>query len=296
MVMGKLQEKMKADLTLKGYSEHTREGYLRYVRRFAKHYMRSPAEMGEEEIRAFLLHLVEEQKVDPYLQKAYITALKFFYRTTLRRPEVVANLPSPKLPKHMPVVLSREEVLAIFEAIPYIKHKAMVATSYGAGLRISEVCGLRKSDIDSQRMQIRVHQGKGKKDRFALLSRLVLELLREYYRKVRPKGDWLFPGQNPKKHLTTGAIHHAFKKALGKVGIHKKASMHSLRHSFATHLLENGTDIRFVQALLGHASIRSTVRYLHVSNAYISHIESPFDALRKGEEKGEGGQPCDEKK
>ena len=294
--MGKLHEQMKADLTLKGYSEHTHEAYLRYLRRFAKHFMRSPAELGEEDVRAFLLHLVEEQKADPYLQKAYMSALKFFYRTTLGRPEVVANLPNPKLPKRLPVVLSREEVLAIFEAIPYIKHKAMVATTYGAGLRISEVCALRKSDIDSQRMLIRVHQGKGKKDRFALLSPLVLELLREYYRKVCPKGEWLFPGQNPKKHLTTGAIHHAFKKALKKAGINKKASMHTLRHSFATHLLENGTDIRFVQALLGHASIRSTVRYLHVSNAYICHIESPFDALRKGEEKEEGGEPCNQDK
>jgi len=294
--MGKLHEQMKADLTLKGYSEHTRGAYLRHLRKFAKHFMRSPAELGEEEIRAFLLHLVEERKADPFVQKAYLSALKFFYRTTLGRPEIVANLPSPKLPKRMPVVLSREEVLAIFEALGYIKHKAMVATAYGAGLRISEVCSLRKSDIDSQRMQIRVHQGKGKKDRFALLSPMVLELLREYYRKVRPKGEWLFPGQNPKKHLTTGAIHHAFKKALKKVGINKKASMHTLRHSFATHLLENGTDIRFVQALLGHASIRSTVRYLHVSNAYISHIKSPFDALRKGAKEEQGGQPCDEKK
>jgi len=296
MAMGKLHEQMKADLTLKGYSEHTRAAYLRYLRKFAKHFMRSPAELGEEEIRAFLLHLVEEQKADPYLQKAYLSALKFFYRTTLGRPEVVANVPSPKLPKRIPVVLSREEVLAIFEAIPSIKHKAMVAITYGAGLRISEVCALRKSDIDSQRMQIHVHLGKGKKDRFALLSPMVLELLRDYYRKVRPKGEWLFPGQNPRKHLTPGAIHHAFKKALKKVGIHKKASMHTLRHSFATHLLENGTDIRFVQALLGHASIRSTVRYLHVSNAYISHIESPFDALRKGKEKGEGGPPCNQDK
>ena len=192
------------------------------------------------------------------------------------------------------MVLSREEVLAIFEAIPYIKHKAMVATSYGAGLRISEVCALRKSDIDSQRMQIRVHQGKGKKDRFALLSPLVLELLREYYRKVRPKGDWLFPGQNPKRHLTTNAIHKAFKKALKKVGIRKKASMHSLRHSFATHLLENGTDIRFVQALLGHASIRSTTRYTHVSNAALAQIESPWDRLIKAQK--QGGQPCKEPK
>ena len=291
--MGKLHEKMKADLTLKGYSEHTHEGYLRYLRRFAKHYMRSPAEMGEEEIRAFLLHLAQEQKADPYLQKAYISALKFFYRTTLGRPAVVANIPNPKLPKRMPVVLSEEEVLAIFEAICYIKHKAMIATTYGAGLRISEVCSLRKSDVDSQRMRILIH-GKGNKERYCLLSPMILELLREYYRKVRPKGDWLFPGRNPQRHLCRSSIHQAFKKAVKKVGIKKNVSMHALRHSFATHLLEHGTDIRFVQVLLGHASIRSTMRYTHVSNAALSRIESPWDRLLKAQK--EGGQPCNEPK
>jgi site-specific recombinase XerD len=291
--MGKLHEQMKADLTLKGYSEHTHEAYLRYLRGFAKHHMRSPAEMGEEEIRAFLLHLVQEQKADPYLQKAYISALKFFYRITLGRPEVVANIPNPKLPKRMPVVLSMGEVLAIFEAIRYIKHKAMIATTYGAGLRISEVCSLRKSDVDSQRMRILIH-GKGKKERYCLLSPMILELLREYYRKVRPKGDWLFPGRNPQEHLSRGSIHKAFKKAVKKVGIKKKVSMHSLRHAFATHLLEHGTDIRFVQVLLGHASIRSTMRYTHVSNAALSRIESPWDRLLKAQK--QGGQPCNEPK
>jgi site-specific recombinase XerD len=291
--MGKLQEKMKADLVLKGYSEHTHEAYLRYLRRFAKHYMRSPGEMGEEEVRAFLLHLVQEQKADPYLQKAHLSALKFFYRTTLGRPEVVANIPNPKLPKRMPVVLSMEEVLAIFEAIRYIKHKAMIATTYGAGLRISEVCSLRKSDVDSQRMRILIH-GKGKKDRYCLLSPMILELLRAYYRKVRPKGDWLFPGRNPQKHLTRSSISHVFKRAVKKVGIKKKVSMHALRHSFATHLLEHGTDIRFVQVLLGHASIRSTMRYTHVSNAALARIESPWDRLLKT--KKQGGQSCKEPK
>jgi site-specific recombinase XerD len=192
--------------------------------------------MGEEEIRAFLLHLAQKLKLSASSQKAYVCALKFLYRHTLNRPEEVENLPNPKLPRQLPVVLSREEVLAILEAIPSIKDKAMVATAYGAGLRISEVCALRKSDIDSQRMRIHVHLGKGKKGRFALLSPLVLKLLREYYRKLRPKGDWLFPGQNPKKHLTRGAIPHAFKKTVKKLGIHKRASTHSLRHSFATHL------------------------------------------------------------
>ena len=195
--MGKLHEQMKADLTLKGYSLHTQNAYLCRCRKFAEHFMRSPAEMGEQEVRAFLLYLAEEQEAEPCVLKAYLSALKFLYQTTLKRPEVVENIPHPKMPVKLPLVLSREEVLAIFEAIPYIKHKAIVATTYGAGLRISEVCALRKSDIDSQRMRIYVHQGKGKKDRFALLSPMVLELLREYYRKVRTSkrsvGSWSDP-------------------------------------------------------------------------------------------------------
>jgi site-specific recombinase XerD len=289
--MGKLQEQMKADLLLKGYSPYTQNGYLWRCRTFTKHFMRSPAEMGEQEVRQFLLYLAQDQKADPYVVKAYLSALKFLYRTTLRRPEVVATIPSPKLPKRMPVVLSRQEVLAVFEAIRYIKHRAIIATTYSAGLRISEVCALRKSDIDSTRMRILIH-GKGNKDRYAILSPMILELLRQYCRKVHPKGVWLFPGQNPGRHLTTNCISQIFKRAVKKVGIHKKATMHSLRHSFATHLLENGTDIRFVQALLGHASIRTTARYTHVSNAYIQKIENPWDALHK--EHTQGGRPCKE--
>lgn len=292
--MGKLREQMMADLSLKGYSERTHEAYLRYVRRFAEHFNRSPAEMGEEEIRSFLLHLIEEQKVDPTLQKAHVTALKFLYRITLKRPEVVENIPNPKIPKRLPVVLSLEEVLAIFEAIEKIKYKAIVATAYGAGLRISEVCALRIADIDSQRMRIFVHHGKGGKDRYALLGSLVLELLRECYRRIRPKGIYLFPGQNPQRHIGATSVSIVFKKAVQKVGLAKKATMHSLRHAFATHLLERGTDIRFVQVLLGHASIRSTTRYTHLSNAYLAQIESPWDALQKL--RTQGGQPCNQDK
>ena len=183
--------------------------------------------------------------------------------------------------------------MAIYEAIEFIKHKATVATSYGAGLRIAEVAGLRKTDIDSKRMRIRI-QGKGQKERHSLLSPLLLELLRDYYKQMPPKGDWLFPGQNPSRHICTATIHMAFKRALKKAGIQKKASFHSLRHSFATHLLEDGTDIRYVQQLLGHASIRTTVRYTHVSNAYLQTIQGPWDALQNREKKG--GKPCKSKK
>jgi len=292
--MGELYNRMKAECLLRGLSPNTYNGHLCRCRRFAKHFMRSPAEMGEEEVRRFLLHLADVEKAGPAKQKSYIGALKFLYREILNRPEVVENLKNPKLPSRLPVVLSREEVLAIMEAIASIKHKAIVATSYGTGLRIAEVAALKKTDVDSQRMRIYVQLGKGKKDRHSILSPLLLELLREYYQKSRPKGDWLFPGRDPLRHISTAAISLAFRKAIKKAGIQKKATFHSLRHSFATHLLENGTDIRIVQQLLGHSSIRTTVRYTHVSNAFLKTVESPWDALQKLQ--SEGGKPCKPKK
>lgn len=292
--MGELYDKVKAECLLRGYSPNTYNGHLCRCRRFAKHFMRSPAEMGEEEVRSFLFHLATVEKASPAKQKGYIGALKFLYREILKRPEVVEDLKSPKLPRRMPVVLDRQEVAAIIKATKSIKHKAIVATSYGAGLRIAEVARLKKNDIDSKRMRIYIQLGKGNKDRHSILSPRLLELLRDYYQKGRPKGDWLFPGQNPKRHISTAAISVAFRKAVKKAGIQKKATFHSLRHSFATHLLEDGTDIRVVQQLLGHTSIRTTVRYTHVSNAYLQTIESPFDTLPKL--KAEGGRPCKRKK
>jgi len=291
--MGELYDKVKAECLLRGYSPNTYNGHLCRCRRFAKHFMRSPAEMGQEEVRSFLLYLVTEEKASAAKQHAYIGALRFLYREILKRPEVVENLKSPKVPRRLPVVLAREEVRAILETTENIKHRAIVATSYGAGLRITEVAGLKKTDIDSKRMRILIH-GKGKKDRYSILSPRLLELLREYYQKGGPKGEWLFPGQKPHKHIGTAAITAAFRKAKKKAGIQKKATFHSLRHSFATHLIEDGTDIRVVQQLLGHSSIRTTVRYTHVSNAYLQTIESPFDALPKL--KGKGGRPCKRKK
>lgn len=289
--MGELQEKMKADFLLRGYSDETVSNYLRYCRHFAKHFMRSPAEMGEQEVREFLLYLLQERHIGVHLQKAYVSGLKFLYRNTLGRPEVVENIPNPKLPKTQPVVLSGEEILAVFNAIRSIKHKAIVGTAYSAGLRISEVLSLHPSDIDSKQMRILIH-GKGNKERFSLLSPLVLELLRHYYRKVRPKGSYLFPGQKPETQLTVSGVSRVFKMALKKVGIQKKATFHSLRHSFATHLLENGNDIRYVQALLGHKSISTTARYTHVSNTHLRKIESPWDTIHKQK----GDKPCKRKK
>jgi site-specific recombinase XerD len=270
---------MKADLALKGFSANTRRYYLRHASDFAKHFNRSPAQMGEDEVRAFLLHLVEDRKVSPGVHGNYVSALKFLYRHTLKRPEVIEHIAHPKKPKTLPVVLSKEEVLAVYEAVDSLKYKALIATTYSAGLRISEVCNLRVSDIDSKRMLIHIRCGKGKKDRYVMLSEQLLVLLRQYYGGLSNKGVYLFAGQDPQGPISRTAVHQVLKKAVKKAGVSKKVSMHTLRHCFATHLLEAGGDIRVVQVLLGHASIRTTIQYTRVSSQHLSRTTSPWDLL-----------------
>jgi len=277
--MGKLHDRMKGDLLLKGYSPHTQSAYLRCARHFTSHYMRSPEEMGEEEIRGFLLHLVRDRKASPATLSMYVNALKFLYNITLKRPETVKEIPHPKRPKTLPVILSPEEVLRVFAAIRSVKHKAIIATAYAAGLRISEVCGLRITNIDSQRMRIHVRSGKGKKDRYVMLGQSLLALLRQYYQAVRPQGEYLFPGQNPQRHITPAAVRQVMRKVIRETGLSKKVTMHTLRHCFATHLLEAGTDIRILQVLLGHSSIRTTLRYTHITDRLVQKLVSPLDML-----------------
>ena len=192
--MGKLHDQMQEDLLLKAYSPHTRGAYLRCARHFASHYMRSPEEMGEQEVRDFLLYLVRDRQASPAKLDMYVNALKFLYNVTLKRPEVVKGISHPKRPKTLPVILSPEEVLQIFAAIRSVKHKAIIATAYAAGLRISEVCGLRIVDIDSQRKRIHVRSGKGKKDRYVMLGESLLALLRQYYQKVTAARRVSVPG------------------------------------------------------------------------------------------------------
>ena len=281
--MGKLQEQMKSDLLLKRYSPHTTRAYLHCIRNFAKHFMRSPAEMGETEVRQFILHLARERKASASVHTTHVTALKFLYRITLRRPEVVQHLPYPKRPKTLPEVLTMQEVLALFRAIKSATYKAILALAYGAGLRISEVCTLKPTDIDSQRMRIHVRRGKGNRDRYVLLGETMLTLLREYYPKARRKGDYLFPGQKPQTPLTPAAIRKVLKMVAAQAGLSKKITPHTLRHSFATHLLETGYDLRVVQALLGHASIQTTQRYTHITDRLLSLTRSPLDLIQKSE-------------
>jgi integrase/recombinase XerD len=278
--MGELHDQMKEDLVLKAYSPNTQRNYLRCARNFAKHYMRSPEEMGEQEVRDFLLHLVRDRQASPATLDMYVNALKFLYNVTLKRPEVVQGLSHPKRPKTLPVILSPEEVLRIFAAIRSVKHKAIIATAYAAGLRISEVCALRVSDIDSQRMRIHVRAGKGKKDRYVMLGESLLDLLRQYYRKARPQGEYLFPGYKPHRPICTNAVRQVLRKVIRETGLTKKVTMHTLRHCFATHLLERGTDIRILQVLLGHSSIRTTLRYTHVTDPLVQKLVSPLDMIQ----------------
>jgi site-specific recombinase XerD len=269
---------MTEDLKLKNYAKATRTEYVRCARHFAAYHMRSPAEMGEREIRDFLLALAFEQR-SPEVLKMHVASLKFLYGTTLRRPEEIVALPWPKVPHRLPDILSGTEVDSLLGAVEPLLHRAVVMTAYGTGLRIREACSLRSDDIDSKRKLIHVRDGKRARDRYVMLPDRLRDFLREYFRQVRPPGPHLFPGGKPGRPITPCAVRRALAKGIRKAGIKKRVTPHVLRHSFATHLLESGTDIRTIQAVLGHASIRSTMRYTQVSQKHVGRITSPLDIL-----------------
>lgn len=276
--MGKLREQMKMDLKLKGYSPKTQAAYLGYMKKFVRYFGRSPAKMGEEEIREYLYHLVTERDLgDSSINSAY-SALKFFYKTTLCRDWNVAKIPRRKPEKKLPVVLDGSEIKQLFAVTTNLKHRALLMTTYSAGLRVSETAHLKVCDVDSKRMQLRVAQGKGKKDRYALLSPVTLNLLRDYWRQYRPF-SWLFPGYSPDRPISTRSIQKVFKDAKRKAGIKKPATVHTLRHSFATHLLEAGTDIYRVQKLMGHTTPKTTAIYIHLRRQDLLKVISPLDSL-----------------
>jgi site-specific recombinase XerD len=280
-VMGSLRDKMDGDLKLRGRSDNTRATYLRCARSFVAHYHRPPAEMGRTEVRDYLLHLVEERKLKPSSYNVHAAALKFLYSYTLERPEEVAWIGMMKVRHRLPAILSAEEVERLLKALGSLKMQAMVMAAYGAGLRISEVCHLRVEDIDSQRMVIHVRYAKGNRERYTMLPRRLLETLRAYWKAERPPGPELFPGNKPGTVVRRDTVGKALKLAAKRAKIKKRVHPHALRHAFATHLLEAGTDLRTLQVLLGHASIRTTARYAQVSPAMIRRTKSPADRLRK---------------
>lgn len=277
--MGQLREKMEADLKIGGYSQSTQRIYLYYAQMFAIYFWRSPAEMGADEVRKFLLHFVDDRASSRSTLKQVRAALMFLYAVTLNRSVEVEWLPVPRKQKRLPVVLSGTEVSSFLTAVHIEKYRAILTTTYAGGLRISEACRLRPSDIDSKRMVITV-RGKGGKERQTMLSVRLLDCLRDYWKHVRPARDgWLFPGSTGEGHASPKTARNVFHKAVDAAGITKKVTPHSLRHSFATHLIESGVDVTVVQALLGHSSIVTTQIYTHVSVEQIASTRSPFDLL-----------------
>ena len=279
--MGELYQKMSRDLAIKNLAAGTRDQYLRCCYEFARYHMRSPEEMGLAEIKDYLGRLVC-QGASPEKLKMHVAGLKFLYGVTLDREEVVEKIPWPKVPHKQPDILSLSEVERLLNAamsaslVPAVVSMA----AYGAGLRISEACRLRPEDIDSARKLIHVRLGKGGRDRYVMLSDRLVEILRGYWVQVRPEGGWLFPGRKAGNPITRNAVAKAIDAAAVKAKLRKKVTPHILRHSFATHLLEAGTDIRVIQVLLGHSSIRSTARYTQVSARHIGRVKSPLDKLR----------------
>jgi site-specific recombinase XerD len=276
--MTPLRRRMIEDMRLKNLSPRTIEAYTSRVATFARHFGRSPQDLGRDDVRAYLLYLVQKKKVSWSVYNQTLAALRFLYEVTLGRKDALERIPFPKQPKRLPVVLSLDEVARFFSAVAGIRHRAILMTAYAAGLRLSEVTGLRVEDIDSKRMVIRVRQAKGRKDRYVMLSPRLLTLLREYWKAARPT-DWLFPGDVPGQPISGKAVYMVCVQAARTAGLGKHVTVHTLRHSFATHLLEAGTDLRTIQVLLGHRKLETTAVYTHVSPATVQATSSPLDRL-----------------
>ena len=276
--MTPLRQRFLDDLRLRNYSPRTLECYAAAVAQFARHFGRSPEVLGPEDIRNYQLHWLQHEHASWSRFNQAVCALRFLYRVTLGRPELVTMIPFGKRPKTLPAVLSPEEVLRLFAALPDNHYRTLVRTAYACGLRIGEVVRLRVADIDSARGVLVVRQGKGQKDRLVPLAPGLLAELRAYWRRYRPV-DWLFPGQKRGQHLHPGALQRVFARLVRPLGFRKGVSMHTLRHSYATHMLEAGVDVVTLQHLLGHRDLSTTARYLHVSTRYLQRTPSPLDAL-----------------
>jgi integrase/recombinase XerD len=276
--MSILKDNMTMDLQLKGFSEKTQKTYISHVKAYAKHFGQSPDKLGVIEIKQYLHFLIMERKLSKsYINTAY-SALKFFYTVTLDREWEMKQIPRVKKDKKLPTVMSKAEVQKLFDATTNLKHKAILMTVYGAGLRVSEVANLKPNDIDSENMQIHIRLGKGNKDRYTILAKVNLMILREYWKLYRP-GIWLFPSVNPVNHLSVRTIERIFEQAKQKAGIKKNASIHTLRHSFATHMLESGVAINYIQLLLGHTSAKTTCIYIHLARKDAINLKSPLDTF-----------------
>ena len=275
--MSPLRRRMIEDMTIRKFTPKTQHDYLQRVKNFTAYLGRSPDTASSEDLRRYQLHLTASGAGVPTVNQT-VSTLRFFFKVTLGRPDLVERTAFVHEPRKLPVVLSPEEVARLLEAAPSLKYKAALSVAYGAGLRVSEVVALKIGDIDSKRMVIRVEQGKGRKDRYVMLSPHLLELLRAWWRGARPQG-WLFPGRNRVQPMTTRQLNRACHAAADMAEIGKPVSMHTLRHSFATHLLEQNIDIRVIQVLLGHAKLDTTALYTRVATKTIQQVMSPLDRI-----------------
>jgi integrase/recombinase XerD len=276
--MTELRKRYLEDLRVRNYSKNTQQIYVDCVKAFARYFGKSPEHLGPDEVRQYQVYLAEKKKVSWSRFNQTVCALRFLYRITLGKEWAITHIPFQRTGKKLPEVLSVEEVVQFLNAITSIKYRTVLTIAYAAGLRVSEILHLRVRDIDSKRMVIRVRQGKGNKDRYVMLSPRLLELLREYWKVERPS-DWLFPGRTKGEPLTAAVLQAAVRCIREDSGINKRVTAHTLRHSFATHLLEAGTDIRTIQMLLGHTSLQTTAKYTHVSESTVGATTSPLDRL-----------------
>jgi integrase/recombinase XerD len=272
-----LRRRMIEDMTVRNLSPTTQQSYIHAVKKFSEFFERSPAKLSTEDVRAYQLHLVSKGAAWASLNQA-VCALRFFYKVTLGQAQIPERVPYARLPKKLPVVLDQDEVARFLAAVPSLKIRVALTTAYAAGLRASEVTRLKVCDIDSKRMVIRVEHGKGGKERYVMLSKQLLAMLREYWRSERPE-LFLFPGRLSDKPIDPNVLNVACRSAALVAGLDKTVSLHVLRHSFATHLLENGVDLRIIQALLGHEHLSTTTRYAKVSTQLIASVQSPLDRL-----------------
>jgi integrase/recombinase XerD len=276
--MTPLRRRMIEDLTLRNRAPGTIREYVACVAEFARYFHASPEHLGPEHVRSYLLHLVQERQLSWSTYNQARCALQFLYRDTLGKDWVVAKVACPKMPKRLPVVLSTDEMARFLDALHNPKHRTLLMTAYAAGLRLSEVATLRVEDIDSARMVIHIRQAKGHKDRDVMLSPRLLAILRQYWKQQRPQ-PFLFPGAKPDQPIGRRTVQMVCQQALAASGLSKHVHMHTLRHSFASHLLEAGTDLRTIQVLLGHRSFSTTARYVHIATAVLESTRSPFDHL-----------------
>jgi site-specific recombinase XerD len=265
------------DMMIRNLAPTTQQSYLYAVAKFSRHFGRSPDRLNFDDVRTYQLHLIAQQRSWSHINQT-VCALRFFYAVTLGRSEALERIVAAREPQKLPVVLSADEIVQFLEAVPGLRNRVALTTAYGAGLRVREVTRLETTAIDSSRMLIRVVQGKGGKDRYVMLSPQLLRILRAYWRLARP-GRWLFPGREAGEPVSVGTLQEACRVATDRAGLSKPVTVHTLRHSFATHLLEAGVDIRIIQVLLGHARLSTTARYTQVATHVIAETQSPLDRL-----------------